>query len=211
MAKLTRISGKGDENSDQQFENDLAKIESGELTKIYPILKPGDWVGLKAGCLYKRYLGSEDAPMVVMGFGYNAPSNFVFLMPNDRPGKNSEEVFAEALQNLNELPQEFEEMPLMGTKMLLASGQDFSSEKILCKQHMQKAQELLGAEEILVSVARRRCLMIISSKIKYGELQMFIALHNKIWEDDSQGNAPILNALLYYVDGKLDSLMPLDN
>ena len=40
MGLFNRIFGKGDVESDKIAESDLQKIKSGEINKIYPILKP---------------------------------------------------------------------------------------------------------------------------------------------------------------------------
>ena len=139
MALFKRIFGKEDTTSDKRAEQELEQIQSGEINKVYPILKPGNWVGIKSGCLKQTLFGTQENPELVVAFGYDAPTNFVFLMPRDIEGKDPNVVLNEAYENLEKFPQEFE----VEGKMLFASGQDFSSEKILCKDHMLKAHELL--------------------------------------------------------------------
>ena len=46
MSFLKKTFGKPDPKKDKQVEEDLAQIKAGKIKKIYPILEPGDWVGL---------------------------------------------------------------------------------------------------------------------------------------------------------------------
>lgn len=210
MSLFKRIFGKGDSESDKRFENDIEKIQSGQVNKIFPILKPGDWVGVQAGALKQTLLGTQEQPELVVAFGYDAPSNFVFLMPKDLEGKDPNQIFKEAYENLESIESKFEISETLNNKVLTASGQDFSSEKILCKSHMLKAHELLNSNELLVSIPRRRCMMIITKQADKEQLNDFVHLHNYTWEDDSYGNAPILNALFVVINGEIDRIIPLN-
>lgn len=40
MGIFKRVFGKGDAETDKRVESDIQKIESGQVYKIYPILKP---------------------------------------------------------------------------------------------------------------------------------------------------------------------------
>lgn len=211
MGQLNRISGKGDVESDKIAESDLQNIKSGVVNKIYPILKPGDWVGIQAGALKQTLIGAQEAPELVVAFGYDAPNNFVFLMPDDLEGKDPGKILKEAYDNLEKIESEFEISETLNRQVLTASGQDFSSEKILCRSHMLKAHELLNAKELYVSIPRRRCMMVTSKQVDEALLDTFLHLHNHIWNDDTYGNAPIVNALFVVVDGNIEGLIPLDN
>lgn len=210
MGLFTRIFGKGDQERDQRAVEELEQIRSGQEHTIYPILKPGNWVGVQAGAIKQTLLGSPENPELVVGFGYDAPSNFVFLMPQDLEGKDPNEMLRQAYQNLKDYKQEFEVSAALNGKVLLASGQDFSSEKILCRSHMLKAHELLQSDELLVSIPRRRCMMVCSRGADKELLNTFVALHNNAWQDDSYGNAPIINALFLVKEGEINGVLPLD-
>lgn len=209
MGIFDRIFGNGDAESDKRVEKEIEQIKSGEIKKIYPILKPGNWVGIKAGAVRKTLLGTPDNPELVIAYGYDAPTNFVFLMPQDLEGKDPDTIINEAFRNIEEYQQEFEASSTLNGRVLLASGQDFSSEKILCKSHMMKAHELLKADELLVSIPRRRCMMITSRKEDRELLDLFIRLHKDAWGDDSYGNPPIINALFVIINGEIDGVIPL--
>lgn len=211
MSFFKRIFGKGNPESDKHVQSDFEKVESGEVNKIYPILKPGDWVGLKAGALHQILLGTTEQSELVIAYGYDAPSNFVFITNDNLKGRIATEIYKEAFENIQAFESNFEISEALESKVLTASGLDFSSEKILCKDFMQKAHELLNAKELLVSIARRRCMMITARDVDKEILNKFVYLHNHAWEDDSYGNAPILNSLFVMVDGEINGVIPLGN
>ena len=76
---------------------------------------------------------------------------------------------------------------------------------------MLKAHQLLNATEILVSIPRRRCMMVMPKQADRDLINMFLALHADAWGDDSYGNAPIINSLFVLVDGEINGIIPLDN
>lgn len=203
MGILKRIFGKGDDASDRRVEKAIDDIASGVEFKVYPILKPGNWVGLKAGVLKQTIIGTQEDPKLVVGFGYDTPSNFIFLKPNDLEGKDPNAVLHSAYQNLEEVESPITISEALDGKVLLASGHDFSAEKILSRAHMLKAHELLSSEELIVSIPRRRCMMITSKNVDPSILEKFLALHAHAWGDDSYGNAPILNAIFVVQDAQI--------
>lgn len=203
MGFLTKIFGKEDKEADKKVEQDVEKIKSGEVNKIYPILKPGDWVGIRAGCLKQTLIGTQEAPLLVAGFGYDAPSNFVFLTYAELEGKDLQPIINQAYYNLDNFKQEFETYSSPHGNILLSSGQDFSSEKILCRDHMLKAHELLNSKELYVSIPRRRTMIIMPAKASQELQDTFSRLHYKVWDDDSYGNAQIVNSWYVVADGHL--------
>ncbi|MFZ6014606.1 MAG: hypothetical protein ACOYXT_29975 [Bacteroidota bacterium] len=209
MGFFQRIFGQGDPEGDKRIENEVEQIKAGKINKIYPILKPGSWAGVKAGALKQTLFGTQENPDLVVAFGYDAPTNFVFLMPADIQDKDPNVMLKEAYENLENVPSEFVPSDALGGKVLTASGHDFSSEKILCKSHMMKAHQMLNATELLVSIPRRRCMMVTSRQADKELLNTFVYLHNDAWKDDSYGNAPIMNALFIVIDGQIDGIIPL--
>lgn len=209
MGILKRIFGKEDAVADSKVEKDVELIKSGNITKIYPVLKPGDWVGIQAGALKQTLFGTQEQPKLVVAFAYDAPDNFIFLTQKDLENKDPDQLLQDAYNNLENVAIEFEVSKAMNGQTLTASGHDFSSEKILCRNHMLKAHELLQAKELIVSIPRRRCMMITSKLADKELLNTFVALHNNAWEDDSYDNAPILNALFVVIDGQIDGILPL--
>jgi hypothetical protein len=211
MGLFKKIFGGTNPASDKMAEKEFEQVQSGEINMVYPILKPGDWIGIQAGAIRQTMLGTPENPELVIAFGYDAPANFIFLTHADFNAGGAEEKVNQAFANLENYGQEFEVSTALDGKVLLASGQDFSSEKILCKSHMLKAHELLKAKELIVSIPRRRCMMITSKDAEDSLVNTFIGLHKNAWEDDSYGNAPIYNGLFIVIDGQIDGVIPLGN
>ena len=53
-------------------------------------------------------------------------------------------------------------------------------------------------------------MMITSKSVDKETLDIFAALHKSAWEDDSYGNAQIMNALFVVINGQIDGLIPLN-
>lgn len=199
----------GKRKSNKEIEKIKEESESGKH-RIYPILKPGDWVGIKAGAIKQTLIGDEQNPKVVIGFGYDTPENFIFLTHQHLEKMDANQILKEAYQNLEDYNTEFEYSKALENKVLTSSGLDFSSERILSKNHMLKAHNMLNADEILVTIPRRRCMMVVSKNSEKKLLNTFIGLHQNAWQDDSYGNAPIANMLFVLKDGNIVGTFPLD-
>lgn len=200
----------GKKKSNEEVEKIKKESESGKH-KIYPILKPGDWVGIKAGAIKQTLVGDEQNPLVVISFGYDTPENFVFLTHQHLEKMDANQVLKEAYQNLEDYKTEFEYSKALENKVLTSSGLDFSSERILSKNHMLKAHEMLDTDEILVTIPRRRCMMVVAKNSENELLNTFVGLHQNAWQDDSYGNAPIANMLFVLKEGNIVGTFPLDN
>ena len=210
MGLFTKIFGKPNNEADSNIEKEVEQIESGQINKVYPILKPGDWIGTKAGCIKQTLLGTLENPQLIVGFGYDAPTNFVFVKHSDLNGKDVETLVDEAYNNLENFEQDFQVSSTVNGKILTASGKDFSSEKILSNNHMMKAHELLEADELYVSIPRRRCMMVIAKNADNNLVNAFLELHKNAWEDNSHNNARILNAIFIMKDGEITGILRLD-
>ncbi|MDN3619619.1 DUF1444 family protein [Polaribacter undariae] len=179
--------------------------------KIYPILKPGNWVGLKAGALNSNLIKSEAGPKVVIAYGIDTPDNFVFLTQKHLENMDLKQITNEAFRNLGNYETEFTYSEAFQNKLLTSSGHDFSSERILSNLHMLKAHAMLDAEDLLVSVPRRSCMMVISRDSDEELLGAFLDMHKNAWEDGSYRNAPVANILFTMKEGHITGHIALDN
>ncbi|MGJ8759419.1 MULTISPECIES: DUF1444 family protein [unclassified Polaribacter] len=197
----------GNENS-KEVEKIIEQTENSDK-KIYPILKPGNWVGLKAGALSNTLIPSENGAEVVIAYGMDTPDNFVFLTQKHLETMDGQQITSEAFENLGNYEAELEFVGSLDNKAVATNGNDFSSEIILSKAHMLKAHAMLDAEELLVSIPRRTCMTIISRDVDEETMNKFAYLHNFTWEDDSFGNAPITNSLFIVKEGTIVGHIPL--
>jgi hypothetical protein len=205
MGIFDKIFGKGLQINPTE-NTDIEKVGPRAISKFYPILKPGNWVGVKNGAVRKTLIGTPEDPEVVIAFGYDAPSNFVFLMNEDLEKLNPDDVLKKAFANLEEYPAEFEPSTTLNGKILTCSGSDFCSEKILSRSFMMTGHELLSTEKILVSIPRRRCMMVTAVDADQPLLETFFYLHNHAWEDDSYGNPPIANMFFILEQGAITNV-----
>ncbi|MEZ5056331.1 MAG: hypothetical protein R2879_04765 [Saprospiraceae bacterium] len=60
---------------------------------------------------------------------------------------DANQILKEAYQNLEDYKTEFEYSKALDNKVLTSSGLDFSSERILSKNHMLKAHEMLNTDD----------------------------------------------------------------
>lgn len=198
----------GKEKSQEELEKIIAQTKQSDQ-KIYPILKPGHWVGLKAGALNSNLINSENGPKVVIGYGIDTPDNFVFLTKKHLETMDGQQITQQAFQNLENYETVFEYSETFDNKVVTSSGNDFSSERILSVSHMLKAHEMLQADELLVSLARRTCMMAISRDADQELLNKFVYLHEYTWNDDSFGNAEISDILFIVKEGRITGHIPL--
>lgn len=189
---------------------ELSKQKKSGKYKIYPILKPGNWVGIKAGALYQIIAGKDEDPEVVLGYGYNTPTDFIFLTYKDLEKRNIEEIRQEAFNNLENFKTDFKYVEQLDNKVITSNGFDFSCEKIFSKAHMQKAHKMLGSNEILVSIPRRSIMMIMAKNQSREMLETFIGMHQNIWKKDTYGLSPIANMLFNVKDGAITNHISLE-
>ena len=176
--------------------------------KFYPIFKPGDWSGMKMAA-NTIFLGDESNPLLLIGYGYSLENSFTFLTILDLKKQSIESIHSEAVKNIEEYPVNIEISKAIDQPILMASGSDFSSEKILSNTFLEMAQEKLNTKEMLVSIPRRTCIMMMSKNADADNITKFVELHYHAWNDNSYGNAPIFNGLFIVKNGKIESVKPL--
>lgn len=197
-----------DPEKDNKFKSDLNKIKSGEINEIFPILKPGDWIGIKTGALRQTIIGDKENPKLVVGFGYDAPNNFVFLNYSEyQESDKLEKMVEKAYDNLFKYEVTFNEV--VPNKVIIIDGQDFCSEKILDTEFMRALQNKMGGEKLVVSIPRRRCMMVTNSFEEQGIFEQFMSVHKSTWKNDSYGNAQIMNSLFVVKNGEIDMVKDL--
>ena len=209
MGFLKRIFGSGDDNDTKRISDTVSKIESGEVNKIYPILKPGDWEGIKYGAINQILLGTEDNPELVIGYGYDGPNDFIFMTYDMLQNKTVEQIYQEAIKNLEEFEAPLNEV--VPEKVIISDGADFCSENILNKTFMLDLHKRLNAKELLVSIPRRKNMMVASRQAEPEILNQFLSVHSETWDDDSYGNAPIINLFFVVIDGEINGVLRLEN
>ncbi|HFG1782100.1 TPA: hypothetical protein ACGF1S_003645 [Vibrio cholerae] len=204
----TALSESGVKPLPEKLEKEISKNMS--ESSYFPMLKPGDWVGITHGAVHQTLIGEPEKPDLVIGFGMDTPENFIFLMHSDEDKLDIQNVVNNAYSNLESMDVVFTLSQVLDNKVLTASGKPFSSEAILSKKHMLKAHEILNAKQMLVSIPRRTGLMAVSRDAPKEILNQFIYLHSHAWNDASYGNAPIANVLFLLEGGEIVAIIPMD-
>ncbi|HGF7148184.1 TPA: hypothetical protein AB5E47_003644 [Vibrio cholerae] len=210
---LLSLSGTALSESDvkplpEKLEKEISKNMS--ESSYFPMLKPGDWVGIAHGAVRQTLIGEPEKPDLVIGFGMDTPENFIFLMHSDEDKLDIQNVVNNAYSNLESMDVVFTLSQVLDNQVLTASGKPFSSEAILSKKHMLKAHEILNAKQMLVSIPRRTGLMAVSRDAPKEILNQFMYLHSHVWNDASYGNAPIANVLFLLEGGEIVAIIPMD-
>ena len=119
---------------------------------------------------------------------------------------NENEILREAYLNLENYEVPINEV--VPNKIVIIDGKDFCSEKILDKKFLLQMHEKLNSENLIVSIPRRRCMMITA--ISEGEEieNQFISVHNNTLNDPSYGNAPITKNLFVITKVYLTPVTP---
>ena len=144
-----------------------------------------------------------------LALGYECNEKFKFLGQHELEGVNEELFCQQAITQLLKYDVPFEISGKNEEQILFASGREFSSEKILCPEFMLQAHQLLQSVNLLVSIPRRRNMVIVSSEAPEKTKMALKNLHRYLWNDDSFGNACIINALVEVECGRLSRLLPV--
>lgn len=182
--------------------------KSANAYKIYPILKPANWQGLQYGALCRTMGSPEEEPQLVIGYAYNGPENLIFLTQDQVQFNSKKDIFREAYENLKTYPATLHEV--VPNKILAMEGEDFCSEKILLTSFLRELHHKLGSEKLLISIPRRKSLMVTSAMEDPELLELFMAAHKSIWEDAENENAPIMNMIFVIENGQFTDVLPPD-
>ncbi|RXJ74569.1 hypothetical protein CS022_03075 [Veronia nyctiphanis] len=186
-------------------------IEANQSENAYlPIIKPGDWVGVKHGAVRQTLIGTPENPMLVTAFGMETPDSFVFLMMREKEKLNLGKTVENAFDNLDALTFDVRLLPSLDNQGVSANAESFSSEMILSKKHMNAIHKLIGSQSLYVSIPRRSVFLAVSAEASEDVLNKFIYVHLTNWQDDSFGNPPITDKLFVVEEGEIASIVSLD-
>ncbi|MBN9120625.1 MAG: hypothetical protein J0I06_15980 [Planctomycetes bacterium] len=164
---------------------------------VYPLLKPHDWPHREL--VAHRPITDQVPGVPIVAFGYNADRTYRFVPRDECPDAGA--MYAEALANLAKLDYPWELGDVQGLRFATSSGNDFSAEKVLDPVAMRACHDLLEADRIFVTAPRRTCLMATRDGLPDEEMDLFVRLTLRTYNDASYGHAPISPALFILEDG----------
>lgn len=177
-----------------------------EMYKLFPVLKTGDSTSLHPDKLAKTIVAPDDGTGLVAFFAFDTPENFVYLEDKMVEDETPDKMIADAYANLEAAPASFELMESFQNHVLDASGHTFSSEKLICRNHMFKIHELLNTNMLLVSVARRTYMRVLSGEASKDIFDQFIASHYHTWNDTSSLHEQITDAIFIVLNGNIENM-----
>ncbi|MFC3152677.1 hypothetical protein ACFOEK_16695 [Litoribrevibacter euphylliae] len=180
----------------------MAELKPNE--KVYPLLKAAD-LSIREHVLSKNLFNTESNDLPIVVYALNDEKNYQILSKYEE-GLDVDDIHTQALTNLCEEPYAIEKL---NEYSLTASGNDFSSELILCPDFLMKAQASLNAEKIIVSVPRRTVIYAGASNMPEEEFRKFLYLSIYTYQDNSFGNEVISDTFLEFENGKLVSKFTL--
>jgi len=105
----------------------------------------------------------EEMPEVLVNLASIQGEDLMLLNSVEMEEEEFEVLYKYAFKNLDKLEEvTFKLLEDYDNKLVLGGGSEFISETILSKKHMLKIHELLGSDDILVSVSRRNFLLACS-------------------------------------------------
>ncbi|SFW42014.1 hypothetical protein [Cellulophaga fucicola] len=195
-----------------EIDQDVQKAVDGEY-KLYPVLQPASWPGVKNGALYNvEVLEDNDddkIPLVVKSYAVETPNGLVYLSKKHKDFFGNRNLYQEASDNLDDLEQGFKFEKEFDNKVLSSNGTRFSNERALSYTQMRMAHDFLESEELFVSIPRRGNILIIPKDSDKELLDMFLYVHRHNWNDKTNHNAHIANILLYIKSGNSEGIVYL--
>ncbi len=160
--------------------------------RVFPVLKPASWQGLAYGARAHVWIGTPQAPEVVVAYGcYEA--GFASYITNETPAYNDPDVLVqEAFDNLKALDVELQVVGTGPDRVVIAAG-PFAAEQVLSERHVLAIQDRLETAEIVVSIPRRDALLACPADASDQLRRTVTGLHREAWEGRGQAGEPALD------------------
>ncbi|CAM3261890.1 hypothetical protein [Vibrio neptunius] len=173
----------------------------------YPMIKPGNWIGMKIGAVYQNFIGSDENPDLVIAYAVDTPEQYFFLNRSDEPKIDIESATKHAFKNLRELEIEYYFPKGFHSEVVAIKPGPFASETILSKKHMTNLQAKINADEFFVSIPTRTVLKAISMTSSDEMFEKFVVDHINSWTEHK--NARISPYLFIVKDGAIVNYVDL--
>ena len=180
--------------------------------RVFPVLKPASWQGLTYGARAHVWIGSPQAPEVVVAYGcYDG--GFASYITNETPAWNDLDVLVrEAFDNLKA-----HEVPLQvvgtGTDRVVIAAGPFAAEQVLSERHVLAIQDRLETADIVVSIPRRDALLACPADASEQLRRTVTGLHREAWGGSSptgdQAGDQVIDALVVFSAGLKVDVIPL--
>ena len=175
---------------------------------VYPMIKDARWQGMQHAVHYPFVKVGETLELAIV-FPQDGGDRFEYITNADIENEAVRENFGKWQENINQYPYKLEVSERLRKRVVFASGEDHSSEKILSAAFLAEACKTLNTDKLIISAPRRRCLMITSYYEEFAMLETFFHLHFIAWREDDYGNEPITEMVFVADAGKVQYAVPL--
>jgi len=175
---------------------------------VYPMIKSADWRGI-AHATSQPFVTVEGQLNLAIVFAQDAGDRFEYITPPDLQKPGVQENFDRWQGNIDNYPYEIVLSKAFDNQVATSSGEDHSAEKILSSAFLAEACEALKTDKLLISIPRRRCLMITGYYGDFNLLEDFFRLHFNAWKEDGYGNEVITEMVFLADKDKVTHAVPL--
>ena len=175
---------------------------------VYPMIKDARWQGTSLAVHYPFVKLGDNLDLAIV-FPQDAGDRFEYLTPHDLHNEAIKNNFEKWQSNIDQYPFEIESPEQLKNRIIFASGQDHSAEKILSSAFLAEACRVLNTDKLIISTPRRRCLMITSYHEDFLMLETFFHLHFIAYREDDYGNEVITEMVFVADNKKVEYAVPL--
>jgi len=147
------------------------------------------------------WVGTPDAPRILVAYAWLNEGQLRYMTIDNDPYQSTDEMVAEAFDNLATSHAGFELIEADGGRMLLSAGLSFSSEQVLCRPHMKIAHDKLDTDEILVSIPRRGLMFACAADAEDSVKKSMAKLHQESVAESATDPSRITNEIIVMEDG----------
>jgi len=197
---------------DKLFKKQVAEPAAEEIDKskvpVYPMIKRADWKGIDL-VRSNSFLNIGDKPELAIVFAQDAGDRFLYMTESDLQSPSVIENFKSWQKNIDAYPYEIVLAASLGNRVFTASGEDHSAEKVLSPAFLAEACRALNTDRLVISIPRRRCLMVTSYYEDFPTLENFFRLHFLAWGEEDYGNEQISEMVFLADRNNIEYAVPL--
>lgn len=204
MSFLKSLFNDSNEAEESEAASEKKMNSSSASGKMFPVIKTGNWEGIEQGAIKQTIIGAPENPVIIVAFAYDEPNSFRYMQYQDiKEYLTAQNIVDEAYRNIDAYPSKMDPHNGENGIILTASGNVFSSEKILCSDFMNEAHELLHTDTLIVSIARRTCMSIVNYYAGTELMEDFKKIHYHTYADDSYNNPQITDGFFIVKEGAI--------
>jgi len=136
------------------------------MGRLLPVIKNFGWFKDDILVLKEQLLDFEQSPVIGIAEDLDNMIKYSEASSPENYDKELQERKSEALVNLKELEVAYEVQEVNNNKVIVASGQEFASEKILDHDFLKKMHQELGSDQIAIGIPFQGLFIAISNNDK---------------------------------------------